>query len=108
MFSSLSLYDHLFFFVLLLGKLKLLEFHVLEWPHLGTAAGMTHTERVYLYVQANLLDGDSLSSHRGLLGGAYISNSVGVVSCFCEPPFAIRRCWGAGCIVGGEGAHPGE
>lgn len=59
---NLSIYDHLFFFVLLLGKLKLLEFHILEWPHLGTAAGMTHTERVFLCVQANLLDGNSLST----------------------------------------------
>lgn len=63
-----SLRDHTFLFVLL-GKLRLLEFRILEWPYLGTAGRMTHAERVYLYVQGNLLDGDLsenfLGSKRG-------------------------------------------
>lgn len=70
---NLSKNDHLFFFVSVLGELRLLEFHLLEWPQLGTAARMTHTERVYLYVQGNLCDGGFLSTVvEAYLGGAHL------------------------------------
>lgn len=61
--------------VLLLGRLSLLEFYILEWPNLGTAAGMIHSESVY--GQGNLLDGNPSENFRGANSGrAHVSEHL--------------------------------